>query len=170
MTFTLIGFTGDAIAPLGVTIPVTIEESRTNTLMVPLMVVKLLSAYNAIIGHPTLNKLRAVVSMYHCTMKFTSVRVGATPENQDSATWQQQLFLTRLKMKRRLSTPGRPTTDLPPKVVFPTLRVKHFEEEALGLGLRENLDLIEELRAEVHLRALTYRKDVARLYNYRVRS
>ncbi|RWV99083.1 hypothetical protein GW17_00038033, partial [Ensete ventricosum] len=50
-------------------------------------------------------------------------------------------------------------------VVFPTLRVEHFQEEASGLGLRENLDLIEEIRAKANLRALTYREAVARLYN-----
>ncbi|RRT84106.1 hypothetical protein B296_00015248 [Ensete ventricosum] len=58
---------------------------------------------------------------------------------------------------------------LPPEVVFPTLRIKHFEEKTTGLGLRVNLDLIEELRVEVHLRFLTYQKVIAQLYNRRVR-
>ncbi|RRT43439.1 hypothetical protein B296_00051132 [Ensete ventricosum] len=40
---------------------------------------------------------------------------------------------------------------LPPEVVFPTLRVEHFEEKASRFSLRENLDLIEELRPEAHL-------------------
>ncbi|RZR82611.1 hypothetical protein BHM03_00009063 [Ensete ventricosum] len=55
MTSTLTRFTGDAIAPLGVTtLPVTIkEEPRTKMLMVSFMVVKLPSAYNTIIGRPT---------------------------------------------------------------------------------------------------------------------
>ncbi|RWW52210.1 hypothetical protein BHE74_00041380 [Ensete ventricosum] len=79
MTSTLIGFTEDAIAPLGViTLPMTVrEEPRTKTLMIPFIVVKLPSAYNVIIGHPTLNKLRVVVSTYHRIMKFpTSIGVG----------------------------------------------------------------------------------------------
>ncbi|RRT76226.1 hypothetical protein B296_00019256 [Ensete ventricosum] len=46
-------------------------------LMVSFLVVKLFSAYNAILGHPTLNKLRVVIFTYHRTLKFpTSVRVG----------------------------------------------------------------------------------------------
>ncbi|RZR82610.1 hypothetical protein BHM03_00009062 [Ensete ventricosum] len=45
---------------------------------------------------------------------------------------------------------------LPPKVVFPILRVEHFEPEASEAGLRENLDLFEEVRVEFHLRALIY--------------
>ncbi|RWV95330.1 hypothetical protein BHE74_00031461 [Ensete ventricosum] len=72
MTSTLIGFTGDAITPVGiVTLPVTFsDEPRTKTLMVHFMVVDLPSTYNVIIGRPTLNKLRAVVSTYHRSMKF----------------------------------------------------------------------------------------------------
>ncbi|RZS02898.1 hypothetical protein BHM03_00033004 [Ensete ventricosum] len=55
------------------------------------------------------------------------------------------------------------------EVVFPTLWVKCFEEEALGKRLWENLDLFEERRAEAHLRTLTYKKVIARLYNQMVR-
>ncbi|RRT77819.1 hypothetical protein B296_00023602, partial [Ensete ventricosum] len=55
------------------------------------------------------------------------------------------------------------------EVVFPTLWVKCFEEEALGKRLWENLDLFKERRAEAHLRTLTYKKVIARLYNQMVR-
>ncbi|RZR87909.1 hypothetical protein BHM03_00015382 [Ensete ventricosum] len=52
------------------------SEPRSKTLMVSFMVVKLPSAYNAIIG-PTLNRLKAVVSTYHRLMKFpTRAGVG----------------------------------------------------------------------------------------------
>ncbi|RRT65093.1 hypothetical protein B296_00023236 [Ensete ventricosum] len=72
MTSTLTGFTGDAITPVGVvTLLVTFDgEPRTKTLMVHFMVVDLPSAYNVIIGQSTLNKLRAIVSTYHHSMKF----------------------------------------------------------------------------------------------------
>ncbi|RWW24506.1 hypothetical protein GW17_00011202 [Ensete ventricosum] len=72
MTLALIGFTGDYISPLGTTtLPVTIgEESRYKTMMITFMVVSLPSAYNIILGLPTLNKLRVVVSTYHQAMKF----------------------------------------------------------------------------------------------------
>ncbi|RWV88107.1 hypothetical protein GW17_00049832 [Ensete ventricosum] len=53
------------------------EEPRTKMVMIPFMVVKLPSAYNVIIGRPSLNKLRAVIFIYHRSMKFpTSVGVG----------------------------------------------------------------------------------------------
>ncbi|RWW47673.1 hypothetical protein BHE74_00046313, partial [Ensete ventricosum] len=58
---------------------------------------------------------------------------------------------------------------LPPKVVFPTLRVQTHGEEASNQQLRENLDLLEEKRADAHLRALAYRRAVTKLYNRRVR-
>ncbi|RZR82542.1 hypothetical protein BHM03_00008991 [Ensete ventricosum] len=79
MTSTLTGFTDDAITPVGIaTLPMTFgNEPRTKTLMVHFMVVDLPSAYNMIIGQPTLNKLRVVVSIYHRSMKFpTNASLG----------------------------------------------------------------------------------------------
>ncbi|RWW65453.1 hypothetical protein BHE74_00027247, partial [Ensete ventricosum] len=54
---------------------------------------------------------------------------------------------------------------LPPEVVFPTLRVQTDGEEASNQQLRENLDLLEEKRADAHLRTLAYRRAVTKLYN-----
>ena len=67
MMSTLTGFTEDSISPLGTTtLPVTIgEEPRAKTTMTTFMVVDLPSAYNVILGRPTLNKLKAMVSTYH---------------------------------------------------------------------------------------------------------
>ncbi|RWW70733.1 hypothetical protein BHE74_00021568 [Ensete ventricosum] len=79
LTSMLTGFTGDSIAPLGMmTLSLKIsEEPHTKTLMVVFMVVDLPSAYKAIIGQPTLNRLRAVVSTFHHSMKFpTDAGVG----------------------------------------------------------------------------------------------
>ncbi|RRT79573.1 hypothetical protein B296_00010843 [Ensete ventricosum] len=50
-------------------------------------------------------------------------------------------------------------------MVFPTLRVEHYESATLDAQLRENLDLLEEKCVEAHLRKLTYKKAVVRLYN-----
>ncbi|RRT32249.1 hypothetical protein B296_00053383, partial [Ensete ventricosum] len=51
-------------------------------------------------------------------------------------------------------------------LVFPTLRVQTHGEEASHQQLRENLDLLEEKRADAHLRALAYRRAVTKLYNH----
>lgn len=55
-----------------------------------------------------------------------------------------------------------------PEVVFPTPRIENFEEETSEEGLRANLDLVEERRANARLRALAYKKTIAKLYNQRV--
>ncbi|XP_064941714.1 uncharacterized protein LOC135595120 [Musa acuminata AAA Group] len=64
MSSALTGFIGESISPLGVTVlPLTFGEApRTKTVMTTFLVVDLPTAYNAILGRPTLNKLRAVIS------------------------------------------------------------------------------------------------------------
>ncbi|RZR91638.1 hypothetical protein BHM03_00019794 [Ensete ventricosum] len=154
MTSTLTGFTGDEITPTGVaTLPMTFgDEPRTKTFMVPFMVVDLPSAYNTIIGRPTLNKLKAVVSIYHHSMKFpTSTGPG------------------EIRRESPYSLAFGTKAVLPPEVVFPTLRVESFTTEMLEAGLRENLDMLEKRRAKAHLKTLHYQRAVARLYNRRVR-
>ncbi|RRT58252.1 hypothetical protein B296_00034281 [Ensete ventricosum] len=89
MTSTLTGFTGDTITPVGVaTLPMTFcNEPRTKTFMVPFMVVDILSAYNVIIRRPTLNKLKAVVSTYHRSMKFST---SGGPREIRSNPWESR--------------------------------------------------------------------------------
>ncbi|RRT48934.1 hypothetical protein B296_00005891 [Ensete ventricosum] len=72
-------FTGDSITLLRTTIlPTTLgQEPESKILMVTFMVVGLSTVYNIILGRPTLNRLRAVVSTYHRTLKFpTKAGVG----------------------------------------------------------------------------------------------
>ncbi|RWW70579.1 hypothetical protein BHE74_00021739 [Ensete ventricosum] len=54
-------------------------------------------------------------------------------------------------------------------MIFPTLRVEHYEKGTSDAQLRENLDFLEEKCTEAHLRKLTYTKAIARLYNNKVR-
>nr|XP_009418168.1 PREDICTED: uncharacterized protein LOC103998421 [Musa acuminata subsp. malaccensis] len=67
MTLALTEFTGNSISPSGaVTLPLTLGVPlRSKTVMSTFLVVDLPTAYNAILGCPTLNKVRAVVSTYH---------------------------------------------------------------------------------------------------------
>ncbi|XP_065012911.1 uncharacterized protein LOC135641477 [Musa acuminata AAA Group] len=79
MCSALTGFIGDSISLLGViTLPLTLgAPPRSKTVMTTFLVVDLPTAYNAILGRPTLNKVRAVVSMYYQTVKFpTHAGVG----------------------------------------------------------------------------------------------
>ncbi|KAJ8467704.1 hypothetical protein OPV22_030256 [Ensete ventricosum] len=104
LTSTLIGFIGDFISPLGVTtIPVTFGgEPKSKTLMVSFMVVKLPSAYNAIIGRPTLNRLRTVVSTYHRILKFPT-RAGVGEIRSDPRE-SRQCYLTSTTLSKKPRT------------------------------------------------------------------
>ena len=56
-----------------------------------------------------------------------------------------------------------------PEMVFPTLCTSDYKQADFEEGVRANLDLLEERRAETHLRTLAYKKAVARIYNRKVR-
>jgi hypothetical protein len=59
---------------------------RLSTVMVDFLVIDRPSAYNAIMGRPALNKLRAVTSTYHLMMKFpTEEGVGEVRGDQLAA-------------------------------------------------------------------------------------
>jgi hypothetical protein len=64
---------GEQVQPIGIiSLSMTGGTAlRLSTVMVDFLVVDRLSAYNTIIGRPTLNKLRAATSTYHLMMKFS---------------------------------------------------------------------------------------------------
>ena len=75
----LVGFGGTKVYPLGaVTLPVTIGDyPQQITRDVTFLIFDYSSAYNAIIGRPTLNSWKAITSTYHLMVKFpTEYRVG----------------------------------------------------------------------------------------------
>ncbi|XP_064937297.1 uncharacterized protein LOC135588878 [Musa acuminata AAA Group] len=97
----LTGFTGDSISPLGaITLPLTLGiPPRSKTVMTTFLVVDLPTAYNAILGRPTLNKVRAVVSTYYQTIKFpTHAGVG---EVIGSPRESRQCYLTAVSIHKR---------------------------------------------------------------------
>ncbi|XP_019434088.1 PREDICTED: uncharacterized protein LOC109340804 [Lupinus angustifolius] len=71
----LVGFSGQRITPRGyVEIWQTIgDHPMSRTVQTKFLVVQCDSAYNAIIGRPTLNRLEAIVSTPHLCMKFLSI-------------------------------------------------------------------------------------------------
>uniref|UniRef100_A0A2N9G7Y6 Uncharacterized protein n=1 Tax=Fagus sylvatica TaxID=28930 RepID=A0A2N9G7Y6_FAGSY len=84
----LVGFTGDKVCPNGiVTLPITVgTHPKTVSKTVDFLVVNCPSAYNAIIGRPTLNRLRAVTSTYHLLLKFpTEHGIGEVRGDQVAA-------------------------------------------------------------------------------------
>ncbi|XP_058104460.1 uncharacterized protein LOC131248270 [Magnolia sinica] len=66
------GFAGDRVISEGaISLPVTAGEGQSQvTLLVDFLVVNVPSVHNIILGRPSLNAMRAVVSNYHLMMKF----------------------------------------------------------------------------------------------------
>uniref|UniRef100_A0A2N9J1F3 Uncharacterized protein n=1 Tax=Fagus sylvatica TaxID=28930 RepID=A0A2N9J1F3_FAGSY len=154
----LVGFTGDKICPVGiVTLPIMVgTHPKTVSKTVDFLVVNCPSAYNAIIGRPTLNRLRAVTSTYHLLLKFPTehgigevrgdqvaarecylASLGSGGQNQTMSIEEQKVLV---KPSGELATieleDGRPerTTkigaDLPPKI-----------RESLVQFLKDNKDV-----------------------------
>ncbi|XP_073017963.1 uncharacterized protein [Primulina eburnea] len=69
----LYGFAGHAIPPLGqIVLPISLDtDPRRVTKMIAFIVVDTPSAYNGIIGWPSLKDFRAVASTYHQKLKFS---------------------------------------------------------------------------------------------------
>ncbi|RWW49535.1 hypothetical protein BHE74_00044278, partial [Ensete ventricosum] len=85
------------------TIPVIFGgEPKSKTLMVSFMVVKLSSVYNAIIGRPTLNRLKAVVLTYHRILKFPT-RAGVGEVKSDPRE-SRQCYLTATTLSKKSRT------------------------------------------------------------------
>ncbi|KAK3015873.1 hypothetical protein RJ639_007817 [Escallonia herrerae] len=59
---------------------------------------------------------------------------------------------------------------LPVEIGVPTIRALHFSELNNDVGLRANLDLVEEARTQAHVRSVIVKQRVARYYNQKVRS
>lgn len=81
----LVGFTEHRLFPLGsITLLVTVGlSSRQVTKEVNFLVVNYPSAYNAILGCPSLNQSREVTSTYHLMMRFpTDHGVGEVKGHQ----------------------------------------------------------------------------------------
>ena len=84
----LIGFGGTRVLPLGaITLTVVVGDYPQQIAKdVTFLVVDCSSAYNAILGQPTLNSWKAVTSTYHLMIKFpTNYGVGELQGDQVAA-------------------------------------------------------------------------------------
>ena len=66
------GFTGDFVTPMGViTLPMTVVEyPRESYVMADFLVIDQLSAFNTVLGRPSLRALKPIISIYHLLIKF----------------------------------------------------------------------------------------------------
>ena len=84
----LVSFGGTRVLPLGaITLSVVVGDyPQQITKDVTFLVVDYSSAYNTILGRPTLNLWKAVISTYHLMIKFpTDYEVGEIRGNQVAA-------------------------------------------------------------------------------------
>ncbi|XP_065049834.1 uncharacterized protein LOC135679779 [Musa acuminata AAA Group] len=161
----LTGFTGNSVSPLGsVTLPLTLgTPPKTKTVMSTFLIVDLPTAYNAILGRPSLNKSRALVSTYHQTVKFPTH--AGTGEAWGSPRESRRCDLTAVSLHNRAKTetplddprkmkrpnphpePSSPTYDVSLKKGRPDRTIKvgadlpqDEREQLVGL-LQENADV-----------------------------
>nr|XP_009409822.1 PREDICTED: uncharacterized protein LOC103991997 [Musa acuminata subsp. malaccensis] len=101
MCSALTEFTGDSISPLGaITLPLTLgTPPRSKMVMTTFLVVDLPTAYNAILGRPTLNKVRAVVSTYYQTIKFLTH--AGVEEVTGSPRESRRCYLTAVSLHKK---------------------------------------------------------------------
>jgi hypothetical protein len=81
----LVRFGGEVVYPIGLLVTAR-TVPKLSTVMVDFLLIDRPSAYNAIMGRPALNKLKAVTSTYHFMMKFpTEEGVGVVRGDQLAA-------------------------------------------------------------------------------------
>ena len=100
----LIGFEGTRVRPLGVvTLPITVGDyPQRITRDVTFLVVDCSSAYNAILGHPTLNLWKVVTSTYHLMIKFP-IEYGVGEVRGDQAV-AREFYVAMWEMDDHLQT------------------------------------------------------------------
>ncbi|KAK3020962.1 hypothetical protein RJ639_046326 [Escallonia herrerae] len=158
----LYGFSNHPVATEGIiALPVAIGTPPTQAnLMLDFVVVKIPSAYNAILGRPALNRLQAIVSTYHLKMKFpTEHGIGEVKGDQTTA---RQCYVTSCQSKNKEALiiedlredtkmqRGEPVEDLVSIEVYPgekdkTVRIGSNLKEVTKLELRS----FEELKTHL---------------------
>ncbi|KAL0411005.1 UNVERIFIED_CONTAM: Pro-Pol polyprotein [Sesamum latifolium] len=136
----LYGFAGEVVHPRGmVLLPLAMGRGTTRkTCLLKFLVVDVPSAYNVILGRPTLNTFQAVVSTYHMKIKFP------TPGGVEKY---KEILSNRENAMSRLSVKDKKeiwTTSLPRNPNKTTRIGSHLDEEAkkeITLCLRRNADI-----------------------------
>ncbi|KAJ0967918.1 hypothetical protein J5N97_024835 [Dioscorea zingiberensis] len=95
----LVGFSGGVIQPEGmISLPVTVGNSpRSSTVTTKFLVVRCASSCNVILGRPTLNSMKAIISTYHLLLKFPTESGSA--EVRGDQPLARQCYFSTLKGK-----------------------------------------------------------------------
>ena len=121
------GFSRERVLPLGsIQLVLTLGDSPCQaTTTVRFLIMDTLSAYNILLGRPSLNAMRAIPSAYHMVIKFpTANGVGMVQGDQRiarecySASMKQKaignVYMDELNMRDEMSTRPTPSEELEP--------------------------------------------------------
>ncbi|KAK4406630.1 hypothetical protein Sango_0669500 [Sesamum angolense] len=97
---------GSSSSKRHISLPLTLGTTHLReTCLLKFLVVDILSAYNVILGRPTLNAFRAIISTYHMKIKFPVIR--GVSEAQADALQARKCYVEAIKRgkKRRTEEP-----------------------------------------------------------------
>ncbi|KAL0456454.1 UNVERIFIED_CONTAM: Ribonuclease HI [Sesamum latifolium] len=97
----LYGFAGEVVHPRGmISLPLTLGTSPLQrTCLLKFLVVDIPSAYNVILGRPTFNAFRAIISTYHMKIKFPVI--GGVGEAQADMLQARKCYVEAIKRGRK---------------------------------------------------------------------
>ena len=125
------GFTGDSVVPVGViTLPLTVGEfPKESYVIVDFLVIDRPSAFNVVLGRPSLRALKTITSIYHLLMKFpTPNGVGQVRRNQEEARRYYNQAIRSVSRPRQVNViDQRPPNEGP---FDDTINLRLFDEEA----------------------------------------
>ncbi|KAL0453024.1 UNVERIFIED_CONTAM: hypothetical protein Slati_1280500 [Sesamum latifolium] len=104
----LYGFAGEVVHPRGmVSLPLTMGRGTTRkTCLLKFLVVDVPSAYNVILGRPTLNTFQAVVSTYHMKIKFPTA--GGVGEVQGDPLQSREFYVEAVRKRQKRNVDDAP--------------------------------------------------------------
>ncbi|KAL0409550.1 UNVERIFIED_CONTAM: hypothetical protein Sradi_1889400 [Sesamum radiatum] len=123
----LYGFAGEVLHPRGmVSLPLTMGRGTTRkTCLLKFLVVDVPSAYNVILGRPTLNTFQAVISTYHMKIKFPTP--GGVEEVQGDPLQSKRCYVEAVCIGQKRSVEDAPD-QVPPNKKGKTPEGENSEE------------------------------------------
>ncbi|KAL0291578.1 UNVERIFIED_CONTAM: hypothetical protein Sradi_7021100 [Sesamum radiatum] len=97
----LYDFAGEVVHPRGmISLPLTLGTSPLRkTCILKFLIVDIPSAYNVILGRPTFNAFRAIISTYHMKIKFPMV--GGVGEAQTDTVQAHKCYVEAIKRGKK---------------------------------------------------------------------
>ena len=146
----LIEFSEDSVVMEGeiILLVTTGREPHQSTIQLIFLIVKISSAYNAILGLSRLNALKTVVSTYHLLVRFpTNDGVRQMREDQVLA---RQYFLIVIKMKKSIEALSIEVPDQKDKIEVNKNREK-LAEQLITIPLGEDLEKTVQIGSQLKL-------------------